>query len=469
MKKRVRSIIGLLLIISLCFGQTSVFADTEYHDAKETVKRVGEEYTYSNVMYFNSSQERIDFPEVGEITAKIMVKSDTKTSPLFFAVLCYEDGKLKNAGVASQRPNVTSDGVEYTAKVNVTSDQNVKLVGVLWENAKAMTPVCVSAISTSSDARLSYLAVDNGTLNFDMNTFEYEVVLEDPSRVNAPYISVATVDNGAKVEICDPKTFPGEAKVTVTSANGENVLEYTIKYICEQKLVEVSSSLPQYILLKDGLSTESKLIGNRNHIPTAHVDESLIGLEYTTTTHTNNPSNLQVILRRPGYIMALNEDTISAKDIAKGYPATDGWTIDSTGWDRGVENTYPDADGTYGNRVTFDEDGNVIATDGIVNNIPEIGWANADDLEGRAKWQYYYESQWDVRKQGWVYIDWRSQGWDQQGYWNHTNGAYSHKATRFAIPGEQVTVNWMRAQSRNATVLVFKYFDWTANDYSKFN
>ena len=473
LKKIVSAILMISMLLSLCM--ITALADDSLYPPQEAASRFGEKYVYSKVSYYNSEGALITGLEAGDITAKIKIKSETETAPLFFSVIYYQDEKLIGAGIDTAPSNITPEGVEYEATVNISSAQGAKLVSVLWENSKDMVPVCASAISTSSDARLASLAVDNGTLSFDPNTTEYEVVLADPTAEKAPYISCTTVDNGAMVEISDPVKFPGEAKVKVTAADGATTMEYTIKYVVDEnvKLANVGNFAgasaafeESSVSLKHNLNVDSFIITNRNTVPLAHVDESLIGLDYITTVNPSDGgtiSSFDLTMNRGGKIMLFFRTSLDLGPLETSLPASNGWTRDSSGWERGPENTWPDEDGSYGDRVTFDENGNVIATDGIVNDIPfELNWQ--DDYTA---WEPYYNSIWDVRKQGWLYIDYRATSLETQGYRQHSWGALAHKFTKEAGKGETVTIPWLTVDAW-ATFTVLEWEDWIPNDYTAF-
>lgn len=472
-KKTISAILTISILSSLFL--ITAFADDSLYPPQEAASRFGEKYVYSKVSYYNSAGDLITGIEAGDITAKIKIKSETETAPLFFAAIYYQDGKLMKAGIDTTPLNITPEGVEYEATVNVSAAQGAKLVSVLWENSKAMVPVCSSAISTSSDARLASLSVDNGTLNFDANTTEYEVVLDDPTAEKAPYISCSAVDNGATVEISDPVKFPGEAKVKVTAADGVSTMEYTIKYVVsdDMPLAKLGNfvvpagqtSLESNIRYEHNLTVDSFIIPNRNTVPLAHVDESLIGLDYITTANPGDGTltSYDVQMLRGGKLMLFFRAALDTGEIERNLPAAEGWSRDSSGWDRGVENTWADEDGSYGDRVTFDDDGNVIATDGIVNDIPaELSWEGPWEL-----WEPYYNSIYDVRKQGWVYIDYRGTSLQNQGYRQHSWGALAHKMTKEVSQGETVTVPWLQVDAWG-TFAILEWADWTPNDYTVF-
>lgn len=415
MSKRILSVI---LALCMLIGIISVTAFAE------------NDYKYSKIAYFKDSVEVLGLT-AGNITAKIKVKSDSKTDTLFFATFLYKNNKLIDASIDESPSAVASTAVQYDATIAVPSDlTGVKLVSVLWEDVKGMKPVCASSIVPSNEITLTELTVDGTPLEgFDPSVYEYEVELteEQAKRASAPWIGYKAFDNGVKVEVTDPVKFPGASIITVTGSDGESTATYTINYTVDYaatKLIEIVSytySKDEKPLSISTLKAGMQLMSNREQ-SYQWVSPLIEGLGYinfganqtSTTVKVNFPGNLSAYAT-PGF----NTNKVDA-----------GWSLEETGWDIGEENNWANPDGTY---WVLDNDGNQTDVSRIGNGLDEFpstcfSGANVNESE----WGGTY----DVREQGWFYLNYR----ETQKYRPHKFGCMSIRATKHLAAEEQITV-----------------------------
>ena len=407
-----------------------------------------DEYKYSKIAYSKNGEEVTGLTS-GEITAKIKVKSSSSTKELFFAMLLYKDNKLVDAAIDETPTAVASTAVQYDAVITVPSDlTGLKLVSVLWEDVKEMTPVCSSSIVPSSELGLSSLTVDGEPITLTEGTYNYEVELtsEQIARSSAPWIGYTAYDNGVTVEVEDPTEFPGEAKVTVTANDeDESSVTYTITYdvdvttlaeVTNYAYSDTSTAKPVVSVLSE---TTDVLINRSGY--TTWISPEIYG--QTVISAGANRTTMTFKIYRDAKVW-----------VYAGSSTFSGWSEwDKTGWDTALINNW-----------TGNEEHEAIGTigDGL-NEFPETMQdskaSNITDevkAERQALVDKYLNSKYDVRKQGWFYFDYRK----GQQYRPHSWCSYDKRAYKDFTANSEITVG--QGGSSVGVPVTIEWADWTA-------
>jgi len=91
--------------------------------------------------------------------------------------------------------------------------------------------------AAGSDATLSDLQVDGTTVDgFSAGQYEYTVGLPGGS-TDIPEVAATSTDGSAAVTVTQATALPGQATVDVTSANGANMLSYTVSFTISSPIV----------------------------------------------------------------------------------------------------------------------------------------------------------------------------------------------------------------------------------------
>ena len=238
-----------------------------------------DEYKCSQIIYTNGAGEPVTSISSGQLNAQITVSQAEGTTPesMVFVMLLYSDGKLIDASIDAETP--------FTASVTVPDDGSECWVNtVLWNSIGGMTPLCNSSLMPGGSNEVVKITVDGNEIeNFDYDTGmgEYAVTMK---RTVMPVVDVTTLDSGAKVEIENPTTFPGKTVVKVTSVDGDEKT-YTIKYICEENLIEnvrlvqEFASNPRLPELKHDLQIGAYIASDRTYTAEDILPE-LVGCDY---------------------------------------------------------------------------------------------------------------------------------------------------------------------------------------------
>lgn len=219
-----KRIFSVLLVIALFSGICSIgtFAQDDYNTSK--------------IAYFTGSPETevtSISPDV-TITAKVKVKASGTAAATgkTFLLMLYRDSALESVAVGTESTSGTA--TMYSATLTMPSDvTGCELNAVLWDSLKDMNAVCSSSIFPGTEKELLSLKVNGEEVldEFDENN---ELTFMLPlGETKMPLLTYKTVDNGAKVEITNPTTRPGNAKIKVTSSDGTLADEYTVKYMYE--------------------------------------------------------------------------------------------------------------------------------------------------------------------------------------------------------------------------------------------
>lgn len=439
-KRNVSLLLAVCMILSTCL--ITAFAE--------------EPYEYSRIAYYNGGAEVTELT-AGETTAKVKVKSESNTEPLYFAAILYKNNKIVAAGADETPDALSSSAVTYEATLTIPDDvTGLKLVTILWNNLKDMQPVCTSSIVPSSDARLLALSADGTEVEgFSPDVFEYTMTV-DPAQVNAPYIRYKAADGGAKVTITDAKKFPGESIVEVTSADGSTTNTYKITYEPSEELLEITEkNVPEsaaYQYCHDLQPYSSNVVANRE-APITHVDESFLGLDYISCGFTTNAEHyIKFITRRGATIHALARPSSGNKDSF--FPTSDGWVKDDKGWDRSIENNWnkiEDPNGTYeyeGKMYRFEP-------------FSEIG-DGLTPFPVDSKANEYVDTKYDHDKQGWIY--WNYRKISTQTHRGHTECAFSIRYSKYFEPAE-ITIN--ESVNSMGVPIIIEWDEYRPNDYSE--
>ena len=434
MLKRILScILAVCMLIGL-FSVTAFAAD---------------EYKYSKIAY-SKNGEKVTGLTSGDITAKIKVKSSSSTKELFFAMLLYKDNKLVDAAIDETPTAVASTAVQYDAVITVPSDlTGLKLVSVLWEDVKSMTPVCSSSIVPSSEVGLASLTVDGVEVELTEGTYNYTVELTETqiARSSAPWIGYTAYDNGVTVEVEDPTKFPGASEVTVTANDGSSVT-YTITYTFDvTKLAEVTAyeyAASEYNKVEPQVSilseTTDVLINRQGNI--GWISPEIIG--QTVISAGANRSTMTFNIKRAAKVWV----------YAGSSPFT-GWSEwDKTGWDTALINNWTGNDeheaiGTIGDGLNeFPE---------TLQNPDASGITDEEKAARQALVDKYLNSKYDVRKQGWFYFDYRK----GQHYRLHSWCSYDKRAYKEFTANSEITVG--QGGSAIGVPVTIEWADWTAS------
>ena len=435
-------------------------------------------FKYTNIKYYKDGSEITEITS-GSISAKVTVKDISRR--LYFVTVLYQDNKIIAADSDTEPLNF-----EYETTVTVPTDTDgLTLVSMLWTDNTGKVPVCPTSIMSTVDgegenAELISLSVDNGKLEFDPNDEDgvFEVVLEDPGRAKAPFVTYTTADSSAKVEIIDAKEFPGETLVRVTEGSAQK--EYKIVYSYEGDLVsdinQEGGRAENIFLYRHNLQPGDRILGHTSAIPTAHVDEEFIGCDYFTAASGALTS-----------FKLLRGATVNVLAVSGRKDATylGDWSSDNTGWDRYWWNNWPDIvpgkDAGY--KWNLEKDGYTWAAVGVNNKDsvqPNPDWTysnigdglnefpppspNADMTFTEEERIMYEKSAYDVRQQGWIYIDYRS----EEGYHQdrqHSFGALVERYYKNFEAGSTITFN-QQGLTEYGAPCVLQWNDWEPNDYS---
>ena len=423
------------------------------------------DYRYSKIAYYKDGSEITGLTS-GEITAKIKVKSDSASDELFFATILYKNNKLTDVSIDETPEPVSGTAVQYDAQINVPADlTGVKLVSVLWKNVITMEPVCSSSIVPSSETSLSSLYVDGVAVEgFDPGVYSYDIELTDEqiARSSAPYISYTAFDNGADVEVTEPVEFPGASEITVTANDGSSVT-YTINYIVDElSMVEILSYT--YSDATEGgpvvsiISENTSFVHNR---PTLKVWYSPLLYGKTFVSFGANQTTSVYKIKR-----GANVSVFAKNDGIGNYPVSAGWSEpDSTGWDVAAENNWANdtvcsCEEHAGEHEQFgacycvlDENGDCTGVSRIGNGMdefPEEFRINSGSID-EAVWG----SKYDVRKQGWFYLDYR----ETQKYRYHSFCAFTSMMSKNFEANS--TVSLVAGGSGLGTPSIIEWDDWT--------
>lgn len=438
----------LSMVIVFCMA-LSFFAVTAF--AEET-------YEYSRIAYYNGGAEVTELT-AGETTAKVKVKSETNSDPLYFAAILYKNNKIVAAGADETPEALSSSAVTYEATLTIPDDlTGLKLVTILWNNLKDMQPVCTSSIVPSSDARLLALSADGTEVEgFSPDVYEYTMTV-DPAQVYAPYIRYKAADGGAKVTITDAKKFPGESIVEVTSADGSVTNTYKITYESSEELVqdiEREFTVDQDEICytyEHNLQVNDKMIANREARLT-HVDESLQGLDYISCGFTTKAGDeITFSTKRGATIHALVRP--SSSNYEQYFPAEDGWVMDDKGWDRSIENNWNKIEDPNG---TFEYEGKMYRFE----PFSEIG-DGLTPFPNDTKANEYVDTKYDHDKQGWIYWNYRQVS--TQTHRGHKECAFSIKYSKHFDEGE-ITIS--ESANSMGTPIIIEWDEYLPNDYSE--
>ena len=149
-----------------------------------------------------------------------------------------EDSKAIVSGAGKKKLNVYAN----TFYITVTAENGAKKSYAVVVNRKDEKG---NAYKLSDDNALSSLLIDGYTLNFDKDTFAYDLTVEED--VEKLDITANAANAKAKVEIDNPeKLVVGENTITikVTSENGE-VRTYTINVFKKEKVEEPKVDVPE--------------------------------------------------------------------------------------------------------------------------------------------------------------------------------------------------------------------------------
>lgn len=434
-----KRIFSVLLAVCMLLAACSVSAFAE------------DGYKVSRIAYF-SGEDEISTLTAGNITAKIKVKSETSTDALYFAAILYKNNKIIAAGADETPEAVSTSAVTYEAALTVPQDLiGAKLVTILWNNLKDMKPICTSSIVPSSDARLLSISVDDTALEGfspDTNEYEYTLSAEQIAKTKAPFIEYTAADNGARVEITDPVKFPGEAALKVTAPDGTEKT-YMVTYKSGVDPVEVTAVVPEenasLIKYQQNLQPGIAIAADRTGYLLSYVDEDLLGLDYITSAY--DATTATVKFNRAAKVHAFGRYNDKATH-EKAFTETDGWTLDTTGWDKSGVNNWPDDDTLPESDWTYGENNSRIG-DGI-NEFP-------GKVEDNANTKY------DLKTQGWMYINMRAVS--GQTHRTHSECSLTHKYTKNVTAEASLTVP--HDKNTQGIPIVIEWADWEANDYSE--
>ena len=211
-----RKILSIILAVSIIAG---LF----------TVNVFAEDYRTSRIAYFDANGDVVTtITQNAEITAKVKAKSTGSASGFTFMLMLYQDDMILDVAFGTEEE--ANGVVTYSATLTMPADvTGCELNGVLWDDLKSMNAICSSSIFPSESTELFYLKVDGVDIlsEFDSDkVYEYKIPFGSKKM---PVVECKAIDNGTKIEIIDPITYPGEAVVNVTASNG-TVDTYTIIY-----------------------------------------------------------------------------------------------------------------------------------------------------------------------------------------------------------------------------------------------
>ena len=262
---------SVILLVFVCLCSAAAFAE--------------EEYVCSNITYTNAAGETVTGVSPGVLNAAMTVKAPEGKAPesMAFIMILYNEGKITDASIDEK--TVGAEETSFSGSVIVPEEsENCYVNTVLWDSIGGMTPVCNASLMPGGGSGAVELKVDGTALEgFDSDVYEYEYTVSAKRRT-APEVDVTTLDSGAAVEITNPVSFPGETAVKVTSVDGEEKT-YTIKYKCEEPLIENVRLIPKFTsntptpVLEHNLNIGSRMVVDRAFTAAEVLDE-FIGCDY---------------------------------------------------------------------------------------------------------------------------------------------------------------------------------------------
>ena len=328
--KMLKRVLAALLAVCMLSGllTAAAFAESDYKTGR--------------IAFFKDGTEVSDFAAGDIITAKVKVKSATSTDSLMFMLMLYQDDMLYD--MAFDNKPAAASAVEYSAELEIPDNtDNLELTAVLWDNLKDMNAICSSSILPVTNIKLLELSVNGEPIEgFSPDVTEYTIEIPADT-TELPKIEYKAVDNGVKVSITDPSTFPGQSIVTVTApGTSDESTVYTINYSAPlvSNITAVSSEADianfQY---GTNFDLGTKLFPNYTApgaVNVTEVHDSIKGLDYITSeagSYTNGKSTWNIgsndpkkawykfTLGRPATLIFLKQNQNSFPD----FLLDDGW------------------------------------------------------------------------------------------------------------------------------------------------
>lgn len=193
---------------------------------------------YGRIAYFDvNGNPMTSFVSGDTVVAKIKTRS-AGPKKMTFMLLLYDDDKLTACGLDSKQ----ADGgvTEYSASITIPAEVGKpELNAVMWDSLAEMNPICASSNFGSADTDMIALYINGSAIeDFNPEVTDYSVKIATDT-IKLPLITAKTGDNGAKIEVTNPESFPGKSTVRVIAQNGTaSDKVYTINYECDQKLVD---------------------------------------------------------------------------------------------------------------------------------------------------------------------------------------------------------------------------------------